>query len=253
MAASPRASSSTSGSGRRPGSPRRRRRRRSSSRVSRPSLSRTGAVPYYTNYKDAWPLSEWNNHRAVLADPAINDKFPADAAPWQPGKIQYLTDGLLYDVVNSKLSEKDPLTTNWEGSKPMIATGKVATMLLGSWAVPQMRAAAEAAGANPDDIGFWPFPYQTGGTFHAAIDGDKLAAVSRNSENKATARAFLDWFVNDSGFAADQQAIPPAISQPLPARPEGLPGHRGRADGGAERRPPTPARRTRSSRSRRST
>ncbi|GID94132.1 ABC transporter substrate-binding protein [Amorphoplanes digitatis] len=178
---------------------------------------RTGAVPYYTNYKDAWPLSEWNNHRAVLADPAINDKFPADAAPWQPGKIQYLTDGLLYDVVNSKLSEKDPLTTNWEGSKPMIATGKVATMLLGSWAVPQMRAAAEAAGANPDDIGFWPFPYQTGGTFHAAIDGDKLAAVSRNSENKATARAFLDWFVNDSGFAADQQAIPPAISQPLPA------------------------------------
>ncbi|MET8152902.1 ABC transporter substrate-binding protein [Actinoplanes sp. NPDC049668] len=179
--------------------------------------ARTGAVPYYTNYKDAWPLSEWNNHRAVLADPAINDKFPADAEPWRAGRIQYLTDGLLYDIVNRKLSEKDPLTTNWESSKPMIATGKVATMLLGSWAVPQMQDAAEAAGANPDDIGFWPFPYRTGGRFHAAIDGDKLAAVSRNSENKATARAFLDWFVNDSGFAAEQQAIPPALSQPLPA------------------------------------
>ncbi|GAA2692798.1 ABC transporter substrate-binding protein [Actinoplanes palleronii] len=181
------------------------------------AVAKTGAVPYYTNYKDAWPLGEWNSQRAVLADPAINDKFPADASPWQPGKIAYLADGLLYDVVNRKLSEKDPLTTNWEGSKPMLATGKTAAMLLGSWAVPQIQEAAKAAGANPDDIGLWPFPYQTGGKFHAAIDGDKMAAVSKNSKNKATAKAFLDWFVNDSGFATDQQAIPPAISQPLPA------------------------------------
>jgi raffinose/stachyose/melibiose transport system substrate-binding protein len=177
---------------------------------------KTDAVPYYTNYKDGWPLSEWNNHRAVLADPKINDTFPTDPSPWQPGKIQYLTDGLLFDIVHQKLSEEDPLTTNWEGAKPMIATGKVGSMLLGSWAVPQMQDAAEAAKANPDDIGFWPFPYQTGGKFHAAIDGDKLAAVSRNSENKATARAWLDWFVNESGFAADQQAIPPAVDQALP-------------------------------------
>ncbi|MEV8504865.1 ABC transporter substrate-binding protein [Actinoplanes sp. NPDC051475] len=178
---------------------------------------KTDAVPYYTNYKDGWPLSEWNNHRAILADPTINDTFPTDPAPWQPGKIQYITDGLLFDVVNQKLSEKDPLTTNWEGSKPMLATGKVATMLLGSWAVPQMQDAATAAKANPGDIAFWPFPYQTGGKFHAGIDGDKLAAVSKNSKNKATAKAWLDWFVNESGFAADQQAIPPAIGQPLPA------------------------------------
>jgi raffinose/stachyose/melibiose transport system substrate-binding protein len=177
---------------------------------------KTDAVPYYTNYKDGWPLSEWNTHRAVLADPKINDNFPADAEPWQPGKIQNITDGLLFDIVNRKLSEPDPLTTNWEGSKPMIATGKVATMLLGSWAVPQMQDAARAAGANPGDIAFWPFPYQTGGRFHAAIDGDKLAAVSRNSKNKATARAFLEWFVTESGFSADQQAIPPAIDQALP-------------------------------------
>ncbi|BCY09771.1 ABC transporter substrate-binding protein [Actinoplanes sp. L3-i22] len=177
---------------------------------------KTDAVPYYTNYKDGWPLAEWNTHRAVLGDPAINDKFPADPNPWQPGKIEYLADGLLYDIVHAKLSEKDPLTTNWESSKPMLATGRTATMLLGSWAVPQMQDAARAAGANPDDIAFWPFPYQTGGKFHANIDGDKLGAVSRNSKNKATAKAWLDFFVNESGFATDQQAIPPAIDQPLP-------------------------------------
>ncbi|MFI7601416.1 ABC transporter substrate-binding protein [Actinoplanes sp. NPDC049681] len=177
---------------------------------------KTGAVPYYTNYKDGWPVSMWNNQRAILADPKINDTFPTDANPWQPGKVQHITDGLLYDIVHAGLSEKDPLTTNWEGSKPMIATGKVATMLLGSWAVPQMKDAATAAKANPDDIAFWPFPYQAGGKFHARIDGDYSAAVSKTSKNKATARAWLDWFVNDSGFAADQQAIPPALGQPLP-------------------------------------
>ena len=180
-------------------------------------LDRTGAVPYYTNYKDGWPLSMWNNQRAIMGDLKINDTFPADANPWQPGKVQHITDGLLFDIVRNGLSEKDPLTTNWEGSKPMIATGKVATMLLGSWAVPQMQDAAKAANANPDDIGFWPFPHQTGGKFHARIEGDYKAAVAKTSKNKATAKAWLDWFVNESGFAQDQQAIPPALSQPLPA------------------------------------
>ncbi|WP_250008402.1 ABC transporter substrate-binding protein [Actinoplanes sp. M2I2] len=177
---------------------------------------KTDAVPYYTNYKDGWPLSEWNNHRVVLGDLQINEKFPTDPQPWRAGKIQYISDGLLFDIVNQKLNEEDPLTTNWEGSKPMLGTGKSASMLLGSWAVPQVQEAAKTAGADPADIAFWPFPYQTGGKFHAAIDGDKLAAVSKSSQNKATARAFLEWFVTESGFAVDQQAIPPAIDQELP-------------------------------------
>jgi raffinose/stachyose/melibiose transport system substrate-binding protein len=179
--------------------------------------ARTGAVPYYTNYKDGWPLSIWNNQRAVLNDPDINEEFPEDASPWDAGKIQYITDGLLYDIVHNGLSEKDPLTTNWEGSKPMIATGKVASMLLGSWATPQMKDAATAAKAQPEDIAFWPFPYQTAGSFYSKIDGDYKAGVSKNSKNKATARAWLDFFVNESGFAADQGAIPPVAAQPLPA------------------------------------
>ncbi|GIF45756.1 carbohydrate ABC transporter substrate-binding protein (CUT1 family) [Asanoa ferruginea] len=178
--------------------------------------ARTDAVPYYTNYKDGWPLSIWNSQRAILGDPTINETFPTDPTPWQAGKIQYITDGLLYDLVAAKLSEKDPLTTNWEGSKPMIATGKVATMLLGSWAVPQMKDAAKAANANPDDIAFWPFPYQVGGKFHSRIEGDYKGAVSLSSKNKATARAWLDWFVTESGFATDQQAVPTLASSSLP-------------------------------------
>ncbi|MBB2943468.1 ABC-type glycerol-3-phosphate transport system substrate-binding protein [Actinoplanes lutulentus] len=179
--------------------------------------TKTPAIPFYTNYKDGWPLSFWNSQRAIFAKADANETFPADASPWQPGKVQYVTDGLLFDIVKNKLTEPDPLTTNWEGSKPMLGTGKVASMLLGSWAIPQMKDAATAAGANPDDIAFWPFPWQTGGKFHTRIEGDYKAAVSKTSENKATAKAWLEWFVNESGFSADQQAIPPAIGQELPA------------------------------------
>ncbi|WP_306216074.1 ABC transporter substrate-binding protein [Actinoplanes sp. RD1] len=178
---------------------------------------RTQAVPFYTNYKDGWPLSFFNSQRAIVADPAINEKFPADPAPWQPGKVLYIADGLLFDIVHAGLSEKDPLTTNWEGSKPMIATGKVATMLLGSWAVPQMRDAAKAAGADPEDIVFWPFPHQAGGKFHSRIEGDYKAGISRNSANKPAAKAWLDWFVTESGFANDQQSVPPTVTGELPA------------------------------------
>lgn len=177
---------------------------------------KTGAVPFYTNYKDGWPLSVFNSQRAVLADPGINESLPADPAPWQPGKIQYLTDGLLFDIVRGGWCEPDPLTTNWEGSKPMIATGKVATMLLSSWAVPQMRGAARAAGADPQDIAFWPFPYQVGGRFHSRIEGDYKHAVSVNSANKATAKAWVEWFTTESGFAAAEEAVPVAVGQPLP-------------------------------------
>ncbi|BEL06840.1 extracellular solute-binding protein [Actinoplanes sichuanensis] len=178
---------------------------------------KTDAIPFYTNYKDGWPLSFWNSQRAVLGKADANETFPADPNPWQPGKIQHITDGLLFDIVHGKLSEPDPLTTNWEGSKPMLGTGKVASMLLGSWALPQMRDAAKAAGSDPADIVFWPFPYQTDGKFHARIEGDYKGAVSKTSRNKATAKAWLEWFVTESGFAADQQSIPPAVDQELPA------------------------------------
>ncbi|CAM5573352.1 hypothetical protein SGLAM104S_09895 [Streptomyces glaucescens] len=73
-----------------------------------------------------------------------------------------MIDTLLHDIVHEKLSEKDPSTTNWEASKTLLAKGEIGSMLLGSWAITQLRDAAEKAGENPDDIGFMPFPAPVG-------------------------------------------------------------------------------------------
>jgi raffinose/stachyose/melibiose transport system substrate-binding protein len=84
-------------------------------------------------------------------------------------------------------------------------------MVLGSWAISQMKDAAETAGGSSDDIGYMPFPLQVDGVFYSTIGGDYQNAISTKSENKATARAWIEWFAAESGFAASQGGLSPLV------------------------------------------
>ncbi|WP_344291315.1 ABC transporter substrate-binding protein [Streptomyces synnematoformans] len=177
---------------------------------------RTDAVPYYTNFKDGWPLAQWwPAHSSASCDEQA-DVQVVEGDPFAEGGTVRTVDTLLYDIVDRGLAEKDPTTTNWEGSKPKIAKGEVATMFLGSWAVVQMRDAAEQAGADPDDIGFMPFPHQVDGTFCAGLSPDYQQAVSIHSEHKEAARAWVDWFAEKSGYAEDNMNVSTLRDAPLP-------------------------------------
>ena len=179
--------------------------------------AKTAAIPYYTNYKDGWPLGSWQNQQGFSANTSVVADRDSTNSPWASGTEQYTTDALLFDVVKSGLSEPDPLTTSWEGSKGMLATGKVASAVLGSWAIVQFQDAAKTAGADPADIGFMPFPEQKDGKFHSAVGGDVNLAVNVNSKNKPAARAWLDWFIDKSTFAADSGALSPQVTGKNPA------------------------------------
>lgn len=178
----------------------------------------TDATPYYTNYKDGWPLGgQWtSNIGAVTGNPDAQNEMAHDPEPWTEGTDIYAIDSLLYDVVAAGLSEADPLTTNWEQSKSDLATGKIASMVLGSWAISQFQAAAADAGASEDAIGFMAFPANVDGTQYATIGGDYKLAINKNSSNKAAARAWLDWLVEESGFTETQGMISAVKSAPLP-------------------------------------
>ncbi|MFF7370728.1 ABC transporter substrate-binding protein [Streptomyces tricolor] len=180
--------------------------------------SRTDAVPYYTNFKDGWPLTAWsNNIGSVTCDAKANDKLAGPVSPWKRGGELHTIDSLLHDIVKEGLSEKDPNTTNWEASKDMIAKGEVATMQLGSWAITQMRDAARKNGADPEDIGFMPFPAQKDGTYCAVLASDYQQAVNIHSGHKTAARAWIDWFAEKSGFSVKEGAVPALKSAPLPS------------------------------------
>lgn len=90
-------------------------------------------------------------------------------------------------------------------------------MMLGSWSITQMQAAAVEAGGSADDIGFMPFPVQKGGKHCAALVSDYQQAVSVYSENKPAARAWVDWFTEKSGFAEKEGVVSAVKSAPMPA------------------------------------
>lgn len=175
--------------------------------------AKTSVTPLYTNYKDGWPLTQWEANRgAVTNDPDEVNKLATDNAPWTAGKDHYIIDSLLYDVVKDGLTEADPTTTNWENSKKLLGDGKIATMMLGSWAIVQMQGAA----TNKADIGYMPFPVQVGGKFHSVIAGDYKNAININSAHKAAARAWVDWFADESNYAVDQGGVPPLLTGSFP-------------------------------------
>ncbi len=175
----------------------------------------TDAVPLYTNYAAGWPLTQWEGNRGSISDnPDLVNELAHTDAPWAEGTDHYIIDHLLYDVVAAGLIEEDPTTTDWESSKGMLGRGEIATMALGSWAIVQMQEQAD----NPDDIGYMPFPHQVDGTYYSTAGGDYKVAINKNSGNIDAARAWLDWFVDESGYAESQGGIPPRLDGAFPSQ-----------------------------------
>ncbi len=173
--------------------------------------TKTSAIPLYTNYHDGWPLTQWESNRGgVTADPDAVNKLATTPAPWAAGQDHNTIWGLLFDAVAAKDTESDPTTTDWESSKNLLATGKTATMALGSWAITQMQEKAK----DPADIGYLPFPVQVDGKFHSTVSGDYKNAISVHSKHKDAARAWIDWFADSSNYATDQGGISPLLNGP---------------------------------------
>ncbi|WP_064110778.1 ABC transporter substrate-binding protein [Leifsonia xyli] len=180
--------------------------------------SKTSAVPLYTNYKDGWPLTNYSNEFLGAVQGADGqNQLATDKAPWTDGKDLYVGNSILFDAVHDKLTESDPATTDWNTSKTLLGGGKIATMMLGSWSVIQMDDAAKQAGASASDIAFWPLPVQTDGKFTSVLSGDYNVAINKSSQCQATSKKWLDFFVNDSGYAADQGGISPKKGGTMPA------------------------------------
>ncbi|MFE7616229.1 extracellular solute-binding protein [Streptomyces sp. NPDC057496] len=180
--------------------------------------AKTGAIPYYTNFKDGWPLVQWTtNIGSVTCDEDATNKLAGPVSPWKSGSELQVIDTLLYDIVEGGLSEKDPSTTNWEASKTKLAKGEIGSMMVGSWSITQMRDAAEKAGKNPDDIGYMPLPVLKGDGHCATLVSDYQQAVNIHSKHKEAARAWIDWFTEKSGYSAKEGAVPTLKSAPMPS------------------------------------
>lgn len=175
----------------------------------------TEAIPYYTNYHDSWALTAWEDHAfgSVTGDADYhNNGIVSEESPFSEGKSHYTVYKLLYDIVEKGLCEKDPVTSDWESSKGMLNNGEIGCMVLGSWAISQM----QGAGDNADDIGYMAFPSNIDGKQYATAGADYCYGINKNSENKEAARAWIDFMLDESGFALSEGSISIKKGDPLP-------------------------------------
>ena len=173
---------------------------------------KTDAIPLYTNFNAQWTMTAWDAYIGGTSngDPnykcqtLVHSKNPFSKNDDMTGP--YAVYYVLYEAVARGLIEDDPTTTDWEGSKGMINNGKIATMVLGSWAVTQM----QDAGDNPDDIGYMPFPITVDGKQYASAGPDYAYGININSskDDQIASMLYVKWLTEKSNFAYDQGGIP---------------------------------------------
>ena len=176
----------------------------------------TDAIPYYTNANSGWTLDQWEEHTggSITGDPDYrNNILPHDKEAFAETGSHYVVSKLLYDIVDQGLSEEDPSTGDWERSKVMLNEGEIGSMLLGLWALDQIK----EAGPNPDDVGYMPFPYNIDGERYASSGPDYAYGVNVHSENKDAAKAFVKFMIEESNLAVDEGGISIVKADPLPS------------------------------------
>ena len=180
----------------------------------------TDAIPMYTNFAADWTMNAWDAYisGSATGDPDyMNVGLLKGSNPFSDrgdGTGPYAVYNLLYEAVKQGLTEDDPTTTDWEGSKGMMNKGEIATMVLGSWAVSQI----QGAGENADDIGYMSFPITVDGTQYATAGPDYCYGINVNSskDQKIAAMCYIKFLVEQSGFAESEGGMSVVKGAELP-------------------------------------
>lgn len=182
----------------------------------------TDAIPLYTNYAAGWTMGAWDFYAGAGATGDANfvnidmismkDPFAArsdNAGPYAVYKI-------LYDATQMGLIEDDYTTTDWESCKPMLNNGKIATMMLGSWAYVQMRDAV--GGEHPDDVAYMPFPVSVDGQQYALSAADYCYGINAKTDTtqQIASMLFVKFMVEKSGFNTNEGGSPVLIGESFP-------------------------------------
>ncbi|MDY5663897.1 MAG: extracellular solute-binding protein [Blautia sp.] len=91
----------------------------------------TDAIPLYTNFAAGWTMGAWHAYidGGATGDPDfVNEGLLKGENPFSDrgdGTGPYAVYNILYEAVSRGLTEDDPTTTDWEGSKGMLNRGEI--------------------------------------------------------------------------------------------------------------------------------
>ncbi len=189
---------------------------------------KTDAIPLYTNFAAGWTMTAWDAYidGGATGDADFsNNGLTKGQNPFSDrgdGTGPYAVYNTLYEAVKRGLTEEEPTTTDWEGSKGMLNKGEIGCMALGSWSVIQM----QQAGDNADDIGYMTFPITVDGKQYVSAGPDYNYGINCNSskDNQIAAMCYIKWLVEKSGFAQGEGGLSIVIGDEYPEALKALDG-----------------------------
>lgn len=169
-------------------------------------LKQSGIIPLYMNYGAVWPLREWGNSLVnyMTGNPEYLNNMINEDNPWQLDNEWGKSISIARTLIAEGYVEEQLFSNNWEISKTKLAKGEAGMYFLGNWTIGQVL----DVGASPEDIGFFPFPYDNSSTHYVPIDPDWFVGVSKFSKNKELAMAWLNFFVNETSYVEDWGFLP---------------------------------------------
>ena len=160
----------------------------------------TNATPFYSNYQ---AVAVWAGALTSFGGEQFKSETLNSGDAFEKGMpIREVMD-LFYDMASKGLIEKDPMTLDSQTAFSQLAEGKIAMLMNGSQEVAGIQALTK------DPIKIMNFPIETDGKTSLPLGAPAVIGVSKNSKNKKTAEAFVDFFLSDkSGYAEDLKGMP---------------------------------------------
>lgn len=165
----------------------------------------TDAIPFYTNYNKT--LGTWGGTLTSYGGEQYRSAMLEAGTGFKEGQpIREIMD-LFYGLASNGFTEPDPVTGDFAKSLQMLADGEVAMIMKGS----QDAKMIQELSTNGNKINIAPLPVKFNGQTSIAFGAPSVIGINKNSENKATAKAFLEFFISaKSGYADDLGGISPS-------------------------------------------
>ena len=153
-------------------------------------LQEAGITPVGTAFKDVWPMFPWCGWGEVnltAGDKRGENKYAEQDDIYDDVMLESMD--IVRNLYKKGQLEEDIMSANWDQFKLDLAQGKVAMHYSETWLPAQF----VELGANPDDIGMFPFP----GAKNIKAGNGKQWGISKDTESPELAKAFLTYMLEN--------------------------------------------------------
>lgn len=174
-------------------------------------LTDAGLTPMLLNMGAGWPMQQWDKAALMFAgDGDYYESMLTEPAPYAADQPYGKSVRFVKELFEAGCAERDHTANNWAESQMLLGAGEAGMWFMANWSVPQVITAAEALGIENagDDLGMFPLPTDDSREPSIVLNPDWALGVSAKSDNKATAKAFIEFILTETDVAEAAGFIP---------------------------------------------